>query len=525
MLLREANIFLKNYSKIDVRGVLVYPSTYPVAVSTLSYHMLYYMTNIREEFAMEHTAYSFKDERGVLSIESGQPISKFDMIFYTVHYELDYARIISSMLESGIQPLRKLRSRGPIIVVGGPPVYANPSALSEIADVIVVGEMEGPIPRIVEKSVEIGVEDKDKLIEELGDIEGLYLPSIDVFTGRFYVRDYRLEGAFQPIEQIQPLEEEYYPVFGRSFLEETSRGCPYACRFCLIGYRFNPPRHKSGERILREVIAGLESNRVSKVTLISSSYFSNPDSKKVLEKLSELDVEASIPSLRLETLDLEALELMVKLGQKTLTIAPEAGRYAFRSKIGKPIPDSVILDVSSKAKKVGIKNLKLYFIYGFEDEELEDLKAIVELVKNVLSCSNFKSEGQVRVSINPFIPKAGTPLQWLRFEDVERLVEKWRFIKERLRGSRVRVEGLNPKLAKIQAVISMGGPEISRLLIEWASLGGNLAAWRRVEKRYGNLISKVLKPPLEPSKLPWAKFYSSEEMEILRKEYERYLGG
>lgn len=437
---------------------VAYPSTYPVSVSTLSVHMLYFALNSYKEFYAQRVVYdrpSWTD--GFSGIEAKTPLSKFDMILFSIHYELDYVRLLRMLILSGVEPLAKKRKRKPLIVVGGPAPTANPWPLYEIADIIVIGEMEPVLKRILEA----------EKLDDLAGLKGLFIPGMAEDRKRAWLED--LNQAWQPELHVIPPEG---GVYGRAYLLEVSRGCGKMCRFCLLAYNFAPERRKDLKRLKEQAEKGVKANKAEAVVLISSNY---PKDCVELARfvVDELGVRVSIPSITAEVLNEELLEVMRKGGQRTLTLAPESGE-ALRFQLNKRVKDEEFFEAMKLARKVGFDKVKLYFLYGIPGEELEDILRFVKKVKGL----GFK---EVYVSANPLIPKAGTPMSSLKMPSYKELLEKRKLLSK----GPYRFDGYSPREAIVQATLSTASKEISPLLLKWASIGTDMGSLRRAMRDDG----------------------------------------
>ncbi len=509
-----------------MRTVAVYPSFYRVGVSSLSIHMLYNLLNSMDDVLCERAFYDSRLHPSAppVSIESRRRLKNFNIIFFSVHYELDYRNIVEMLIQSSIPPLNKDRGvEDPIVVIGGPPVTANPEPLADIADVIVIGEMEHVLPLIVEAAFY----GKKACLEMISHKRGIYCPSIDPngYVSRFWLSQDDFSRGFHPVIQVQSDQEEYYPIYGRSLLVEVTRGCGYWCRFCLLGYNFLPPRHRDFEYLKSLIDTGLKENDVNKVVLISSSLLSHPKAEELLEWLTQdIKVGFSAPSIRLDTLDKENLQLLRKGGQRTLTIAPEAGTDNLRTILGKNFENSLVVDVAKNASEAGFRNIKLYFIIGSPWESKRDLEAIVELTRTVM-LAGFSSASAVRVSINPLIPKAHTPMQWVPMLDLKELRNRLSYVSSALSRAGIRVEYLDPRLAVIQAVLSLGDRSLSETIVYWAMYGGGLGGWRRALKRANVALKRIFDWRSIEEALPWDHIDIGVSKKVLIEEYFNMIMG
>ncbi len=455
--MKELNAVYKRRYSYDI--AVVCPSTYPVSVSTLSIHMLYFKLNSYREFYAQRVVYDKPSWRnGFSGIEVGTPLSKFDVLLFSVHYELDYVRLVRMLLLSGIEPLAKKR-KGPLVVIGGPAPTANPWPLYEIADVIVLGEMEPVLEKLLWAS-------NNEKLDELADVPGVFIPGFAEKRRRAWLKDLNL--AWQPELHVMPPKG---GVYGRAYLLEVSRGCRYMCRFCLLAHNFVPERSKALSVLKRQAEAGMKANRVNTAVLISSNYPGCDEGVELLRFMVEdLGMKVSIPSVRAETLNEELLTLMRKGGQRTLTLAPEA-EEKIRMDLNKHTSDERYFEAMRFARKVGFDKVKLYFLYGIPGERLEK---IVEFVKKAKKLG-FR---EVYVSANPLIPKIGTPMSGFKMPTYKELVVKRRFLEK----GPYRFDGYGPREALVQATVSTASKELGHLLIRWASLGTDMGSLRRALK-------------------------------------------
>ncbi len=510
-MLRESNVIYKKRYSLSV--AIAYPSLYNVAISTLSFHMLYFKLNEYSEVYAERVVYDKPSSgNGFVSIETSKPLSKFDAIFFSVHYELDYVRLVRMLISSNIEPRRRKR-RKPLIIVGGPCVTSNPYPLFKIANVIGVGEMEGIVPEVVEALIK-----GEKAEDELAGKRGILVPDYDGKVERYWLKD--LNNAWSPTLHVLP-KEGYEGIYGRAFLAEVSRGCTNMCLFCLLAYHFCPERRKDLAKLKREIERGVELNDVKSVALISSNYPSDSYGIDLLNFIvRDLGLSISIPSIRIEALNEGILELLREGGQRIVTVAPETGNEGLRFLLNKKVRDEEIFTVLKNARKLGFRAVKMYFMYGLPRERKEDLDSIVSLVKKIKKLG-FNDRNSIRISINPFISKTGTPFQFADLDSYEELLLKRKYLCEKLSGDpSIRLSGYSPRDAIIQAIFSTGNEEVSDLLISWASFGTGTGNLRKTMKAYGirnwnELYSRYAKKSPLITKSPhlervWNDFLSKE---------------
>ena len=497
---REMNSIGKRGKPGDVRVAVAYPSLYEVALKTLSFQMLYYYVNSREGFVGER--FNLETLRGEepepVSVETGTPLSRFELILFSVHYELDYVNIARMLRAAGLEVFSNRRKR-PLVIVGGPAVIGNPEPLAEIADLLALGDIELLLPRILDSYLECRG-DKESLLESLPPEEGFYAPSReDSEVSVAYAE--KLEAEFHPVAQLQPLDPRI--KWKRGTTIEVMRGCPRGCRFCLEGSIYGPKRERPLEQVEAIAEGGSRLNSSRRVVLLSLSYFDHSKADRILELLVDRGHEVSVPSLRADTLNAERLELIARGGQRTVAVAPEVASPRLGLAIGKPLLEEKLEEILESALETGIKSVKLYFMVGLPGESLEDVRGIAKLVRR-LSGEAKKGGGAVKVTLSPFVPKPQTPMQWFGLEDLASLRKKIAILRKELGGvAELRVH--DPRSSRIQAVLARGGREMGRIIALWAEAGGGIGGWRRALRRAGVREEDYLGPIEVGAELPWSK--------------------
>uniref|UniRef100_A0A7J3ZJE0 Radical SAM protein n=1 Tax=Fervidicoccus fontis TaxID=683846 RepID=A0A7J3ZJE0_9CREN len=469
---REVNTVYKR--RYAIRIALLHPSTYQASLTSLGYQILYYMLNALPGVFAERVV---NDSSPPRSIETGSPLANFDVILVSAAFELDYPVVYSLLASSGINPRRERREQeDPLIIVGGPSPTANPQPLYHIADAVFRGEGEKLVEPLVEALASSS--SKKKALEALASAEGVWIPDLKEDARIVVVED--LDSSFHPIRQIQSLDVE--PVWGKSLLLEPSRGCDKRCFFCLEGAISKPRRERSLSTLKRIIDEGVSVNCVNKVAIYALRPFGSPQGQKLLEYIIERGLEASIPSVLLEDLDEHLIELMKKAGQKTVTIAPETPVRALQNRIGKTYAREKLLEIARAVRKHKL-SLKLYYMIGLPGESIEDVKAIVEEVKEV---RNIVGDFQkIKVSITPFIPKPLTVLSRAQMDSPTSLKLKTRMLKRQLSEVVGRVDVYRISDALVQYRINKMGKSAIYLIEELARLGGtswHLLVEQRIRK-------------------------------------------
>jgi len=491
---------------------LLYPSERRVAYSSIAFHML--KGGLSRE-GVRVAAY-FLEGGAVEAEKPSPPLGEARIIVVSLPYEIMYGDLVKALDAARIPVWARDRHRGPIIVAGGPAVTANPLPLYGIVDAFLVGEAE---PVLSELARAAQAPAREAALEYLADA-GLLVPGLVEKVKRIYARS--LDEAWYPVEQRIPPGVE--PVWGRAFMLETSRGCGRMCRFCMEGTIFRPKRDRSFPVLKRLLDEGVEVNRVDKVSFYSLSFFDSPHATRILEYAVSREINVSVPSLRAETLTHERAMLIAEGGQRSVTIAPETGSCRLGRAINKCIGAEGALEAIKTAMEAGLTKVKLYLMVGFPGETSEDLEETIKLVDEAALLAS-KLGGTITVSVNPFMPKPVTAMQWAPLEDARSLREKIAAVSRAAAKRRVRTSKYDPRWAAVQVALARAGPEAARLIVEWARAGASPGAFKRAAAAAGVDVGEYLegKPPeWEP---PWHRVveHPYASLQALRAEYRAYL--
>lgn len=513
----EINTVYKHLRKNFVRIALVYPSSYEVMSSSLAIHILYYLLNeTYEEVYVErfHAGKLNNFEQEARSIETNTPLSKFDLIITSLHYEPDIAKFIRLLYYSRVEPRRFLREK--TVIAGGPLIIANPKPFSDFFDVMIVGEIEETICNIINTWL-MYRDNKKVFLEEVSKLEYTYIPGVDERDKLIY-KNYtkNLDQSYYPIKQFYSLDRE--PVLGKGFILETSRGCRFWCRFCLEGRIFNPYRLRSYS-ILKELVdKGLSVNKLNRVIIYSLIYPSSVDEKRILEYIVDNNLKCSIPSIRIDLLDKDTIELIKNTGQKTISIAPESFNNSIQRLICKYCNLDKIIDKIYELIEQGF-DLKMYLIYGFKNEKIEDIYKNIDVIRSIAKKAREKKT-KVKISINPLIPKPWTVFQWIGMIDLDKAIKILALYRREL-NELVETRPLDINWSWVQASIALADEYIGKLLLEWSIEGGDLGSWRRVIKRNNYSTQYVFKGYRYGDKLPWSNIVLDPiTNKLCEKEYE-----
>ena len=474
-----------------LRMALCYPNLYFVGMSNLGFQGVYQLLNAYEDVLCERAFLPDDVDREDLersghrlsSFESGTDLNQFHVLAFSVSFENDYLHVLRMLSLAGV-PLRAAdrRAGDPVVVLGGAALFLNPEPLAPFADLIAVGEGEALVPKMVEALA--GAGGPRRGIESLTEKDGFYVPS------RYEVR-YHTDGTVAAYDGPGPVtrqrgwpEKMALPQsviltpnteMSMKFMVEISRGCPCMCRFCWAGYNYLPVRGFSRKVIVdraREVRAFTR-----RIGLVSTAVCDHPEIDGIVDDLAGLGYEVSVASLRLDDLTPQFVLKLADTGVQGLTLAPECGSDRMRRILNKQFTNAEILDKATWIFENGIQNLKLYYMVGLPGEDHADVEAIVSLTEQIrqrmLAVGRRRGRiGRIHPSVNPFVPKPGTPYQWLPMEDPKETDRKLQFLRKAF-GRMPNVDAImkSARTGFSQSILALGDRRVADAL-ERACLAG-----------------------------------------------------
>lgn len=510
----EVGEVLKDKSKIKARFAFCFPDSYEIGMSNLGIRILYGVLNTYEDIWCERAYCPWPDmadlmrERSVplWAHESGDKLKDFDFVGFTLQYELCYTNVLEILELSGIPKLAKDRTDDDPIIIGGGPCTYNPEPVCDFFDLFSIGEGEDALPEVCRLYInmkENGSYTRESFLHEAAKLEGFYVPSLYKVT---YKEDGRIESYEPRCDDIpkritkrimKDMDKAYYPdkvvmpyietVQDRIMLE-VYRGCIRGCRFCQAGMTYRPVREKTPELLCEQAKKLYKNTGYDEISLssLSISDYSCIDrlTDMLLEWTNDARVNISLPSLRVNSFTPELMEKISTVRTSGLTFAPEAGTQRLRDVINKCLTEEDLLRACNVAFDYGKNSVKLYFMNGLPTETYEDIEGIAALANRVIDAynknpnANKKRPPSVTVSVSCFIPKPCTPFQWEKQEDFESLIEKQKFLLEKIKSNRkITYRWHDAKVSHLEGVFARGDRRLGAALLEAHRRGARFDSW------------------------------------------------
>lgn len=503
---------------------LLYPNTYYVGMSNLGFQTIYGLLNSYDNIVCERV---FWDGDGK-SIESGHPLDDFAVLAFSISYELDYFNVVE-MLNWSTAPLYAAdRSDShPLVIAGGPCIVANPEPLSPFFDCFAIGEGEAILPPMLEVITEGTGGSRDEMLRSLSSLAGVYVPGL--YSGKPVSRQWvRNIDDFATTSVILTHQTE----LGNLFLIEEARGCRWGCRFCLAGFLFRPFRFRSLNNLLSQAEDGLKYRK--RIGLLGASPFDHPEIEELVNKLQRMGAELSTSSLRIRPLSRIALRGLVESGAQTLSLAPEAGSERLRKIINKGVSEKDIIEAIGLIATHPPRQIKLYFMISLPTETEDDIDEIIKLALSLKGCLDRGGAGShLTLTIEPFVPKAGTPFQWLPMASAKILTHRLATLRNSLEPKGIAIRSESISWSVVQGVLSRGDSSLAPVLSRMVGLGErggaykkSLSLWRHTLAEYSLDADLYIgrKIPLD-ERLPWANIDPGVEPAYLKRELDRSYHG
>lgn len=509
----EYNWVMKNKNEVKCRFAFCFPDTYEIGMSNLGVRILYDVLNREEDIWCERVYAPWADMKEKMeqysiplsAVESGDPLSEFDIVAFSLQYELCYTTALQMIKLAGFPIWAKHRGEDIPIIVGGGPCVFNSEPIAEFFDLINIGEGEEvlvEICRLYNTMKDNGSYTRASFLRAAASIEGVYIPSL-------YDVEYNEDGtirAFIPkypelpmrIKKriVEDLDKAPYPdklvmpyietVHDRITLE-VYRGCIRGCRFCQAGMVYRPIREKSPETLCKNAKCLFENTGYDEISLISlsiSDYSELPAlTDGLLSWTDNAHVSLSLPSLRIDSFSEELMKKVSSVRTGGLTFAPEAGTQRLRDVINKNVCEEDLMRAVSIAFRGGKSNVKLYFMNGLPTETYEDIEGIADLASKVVGeyykmpKENRPRGVSVTISVSCFVPKPFTPFQWEKQDSFEELMKKQEHLRSCIKDKRIRYTYHDAKLSFIEAVLARGDRRLAPAIALLVEEGAMLDAW------------------------------------------------
>jgi len=503
----ELNMISKSWTESQCRMVLAFPDVYEVGMSHMGSKILYGLVNEKTDHLLERSYAPWPDMEALLrrnkiplySLESYRSLAEFDVVGFSLQYELSITNCINMLDMAGI-PIHS-SDRGetdPMVIAGGPVVF-NPEPFAEFFDAFLIGDGEEILPEYLDLCYAVrGLPRGDKLLA-MAKIRGVYIPAL-------YRAEYGEDGLFKSLMPLQEgvpdriqkrvvtdFDQSYFPdrpivpymnvIHDRAILE-VMRGCQRGCRFCHAGMVYRPVREKKVETLIRQAGAQIKSSGYEEISLSSLSTLDYTGIKSLVTQLVEnygpCGIGVSLPSLRVDAFSIDLANEVQKVRKTTLTLAPEAGTQKMRDIINKNITEEQLLEAVQAAFESGWNSLKLYFMFGLPYEEEEDLAGIIRMLKEVKAVGSryARRAVEIKAGLANFVPKAHTPFQWHQQNSMEEFdIKKEYLIKARGKDRGIKLDFHNSSTSFMEGVLARGDRRLAPAIYKAWQYGCKFDSW------------------------------------------------
>ena len=563
---QELNMCIKDAKSVEVRFGFCFPDVYEIAMSHLGLKILYHVLNQRSDTYCERVFAPWVDmeeemrkrNSKLFALETGDEVNTFDMLGFTLQYELSYSNVINMLDLAGIPLLSKDRTLDdPFICAGGPCAY-NAEPIADAIDFFMLGEGEEIICEIIDVYKEWKKDSgrtRKSYLEMIAGIEGIYVPS---FYDVIYNDDYtvkkikpnnvkakktikkRIMNDFDSAPTPDKVIVPYGDIVHDRVMLEIFRGCIRGCRFCQAGYIYRPVRERKVETLTCLANRLLDSSGYDEISLSSLSSSDYTGLQELTDNLLEITerkkIGLSLPSLRIDNFSMELMKKVQKVRKSGITFAPEAGTQRLRDVINKNINEENILESTAMLFEGGWTNVKLYFMIGLPTETYEDVEGIADLSCKVLDKyfeipkEDRAKNINITVSTSSFIPKPFTAFQWCRQDTREEIVEKQNHLKASIKSKRIRYSWHDNRTSYLEGVFARGDRRLIDVIIRAVKNGCRFDGWNDHFK-YDKWMQSFEECGINPDfylrerdleeVLPWDHIDVGVTKEFFKREFEK----
>lgn len=537
---QEEGAVHKDWTKMNCRCALCFPDKYEIGMSNLGLEILYFLGNEIQNTVVER-CYAPDQDLGELlkrnktplfSLESKTSLKNFDLLCFSVQYELAYTNILYMLDLARVPLLVKDRSEAdPIVIIGGHCAY-NPEPLASFVDIAIIGEGEECFPALLSELAKPELKDlkRSAKLEYLkkSSLKGLYFTDLKKEVKKCWIRD--LNKLSLPRAKIIPNID----ITHERAVVEIMRGCLHGCRFCQAGFIMRPLRAKSRQLIKETAELILKQTGYAELALLSLTASDHPEIDQLVKELNTKllpeKVNISLPSLRTDSISEDLLNEIQKLRKTTITIAPEAGSQRLRDIIHKDMNEEDIIRAFKLAVSAGSRSIKLYFMIGLPGETENDIKGIANLANQLYQMISDTKHTHLTVSVSNFVPKSHTPFQWAKVDTPEIISNKQKIILSIIKRS-IKVKFHDPEMSLIESILSrMNQADGELILLNIYRQNGIFSGWSENFKfeqwqnafnKYNLDLAGLLKEiPIE-QRLPWDNIKTGVPKGYLIKEWQK----
>ena len=507
----ELNQVIKNPNEVDIRFAFCFPDVYEVGMSHLGTRILYHTINERSDTYCERTFAPWPDMEKLMrenniplyTLETKDPLDKFDILGFTLQYEMSYTNILNMLDMSGITIRASERGEDePIVMAGGPCAY-NPEPLYDIVDFFEIGEGEEMMNDVLDVYKKYkGKGKKKEFLREISKIRGIYVPSLyDVtYNEDGTIKEFkpkyddvpakvqkRVVNNFDAVSFPEEMIVPYTEIVHDRIVLETFRGCTNGCRFCQAGMIYRPVREKTTNTLLEQARKAVKATGYQEISLASLSTCDYSDIQRLITQLvsehEDNKVGVALPSIRVDAFDVDLIKEIQKVRKTGLTFAPEAGSQRMRDIINKGLTEDRILAAAKNAFESGWSTMKLYFMVGLPYETTEDARGIGELAEKIADVyfatpKEKRSKGlKITVSTSILVPKPFTPFQWAPMEKPEIVAERIKAVKDSINSRSINYNYHEQETSFMEAVFARGDRRACDVLIKAFEKGAKFDGW------------------------------------------------